>query len=183
MIPIKTFPCISTVRGLDFGGIRDLWYDGVYQSGCADDLHEHGGIIRRDVALGGYERKTICPSEQWNHDPPAFRGARGQATDLEISAKRILKLREHINEIIAEKTGQSVEKVAFDTDRDYFMSAYEAKEYGIIDEIIEEEMIDGGTVLMAVLFLFSSWTNWNVPGTEWWFCTWYNHSLISMYRR
>ncbi|WP_305793838.1 ATP-dependent Clp endopeptidase proteolytic subunit ClpP [Rossellomorea vietnamensis] len=83
------------------------------------------------------KRFALPNSEIMIHQP--LGGARGQATDLEISAKRILKLREHINEIIAEKTGQSVEKVAFDTDRDYFMSAYEAKEYGIIDEIIEKK--------------------------------------------
>jgi ATP-dependent Clp protease, protease subunit len=83
------------------------------------------------------KRFALPNSEIMIHQP--LGGARGQATDLEISAKRILKLREHINEIIAEKTGQSVEKVAIDTDRDYFMSAYEAKEYGIIDEIIEKK--------------------------------------------
>ncbi len=83
------------------------------------------------------KRFALPNSEIMIHQP--LGGARGQATDLEISAKRILKLREHINEIIAENTGQSVDKVAFDTDRDYFMSAYEAKEYGIIDEIIEKK--------------------------------------------
>jgi ATP-dependent Clp protease, protease subunit len=83
------------------------------------------------------KRFALPNSEVMIHQP--LGGARGQATDLEISAKRILKLREHINEIIAEKTGQSLEKVALDTDRDYFMSAQEAKEYGIIDEIIEKK--------------------------------------------
>ncbi|WRP07748.1 ATP-dependent Clp endopeptidase proteolytic subunit ClpP [Rossellomorea aquimaris] len=83
------------------------------------------------------KRFALPNSEIMIHQP--LGGARGQATDLEISAKRILKLRQHINEIIAEKTGQPVEKVALDTDRDYFMSAYEAKEYGIIDEIIEKK--------------------------------------------
>lgn len=83
------------------------------------------------------KRFALPNSEIMIHQP--LGGARGQATDLEISAKRILKLRQHINEIIAEKTGQPVKKVALDTDRDYFMSAYEAKEYGIIDEIIEKK--------------------------------------------
>ncbi|MGM0753904.1 MAG: ATP-dependent Clp endopeptidase proteolytic subunit ClpP [Bacillota bacterium] len=83
------------------------------------------------------KRFALPNSEIMIHQP--LGGARGQATDLEISAKRILKLRQHINEIIAEKTGQPVEKVALDTDRDYFMSAYEAKKYGIIDEIIEKK--------------------------------------------
>ncbi|WP_338054524.1 ATP-dependent Clp endopeptidase proteolytic subunit ClpP [Thalassobacillus pellis] len=82
------------------------------------------------------KRYALPNSEIMIHQP--LGGARGQATDLEISAKRILKLRSHINEIIAERTGQPVEKVAVDTDRDYFMSAEEAKEYGIIDEIIKK---------------------------------------------
>jgi ATP-dependent Clp protease, protease subunit len=83
------------------------------------------------------KRFALPNSEIMIHQP--LGGARGQATDLEISAKRILKLREHINGIIAEKTGRSIEKVALDTDRDYFMSAQEAKEYGIIDAIIEKK--------------------------------------------
>ncbi|KSU64364.1 ATP-dependent Clp protease proteolytic subunit [[Bacillus] enclensis] len=83
------------------------------------------------------KRFALPNSEIMIHQP--LGGARGQATDLEISAKRILKLREHINEIISEKTGRSIEKVALDTDRDYFMSAQEAKEYGIIDAIIEKK--------------------------------------------
>jgi ATP-dependent Clp protease, protease subunit len=80
------------------------------------------------------KRMALPNSEIMIHQP--LGGARGQATEIEISAKRILKLREHINQIISDRTGQPVEKVAKDTDRDYFMSAEEAKEYGIIDEII-----------------------------------------------
>lgn len=83
------------------------------------------------------KRFALPNSEIMIHQP--LGGARGQATEIEISARRILKLREHINEIIAERTGQSVEKVARDSDRDYYMSAAEAKEYGIIDEIIESK--------------------------------------------
>ncbi|MGN7298573.1 ATP-dependent Clp endopeptidase proteolytic subunit ClpP [Ferdinandcohnia sp. SAFN-114] len=81
------------------------------------------------------KRFALPNSEIMIHQP--LGGARGQATEIEISAKRILKLREHINQIISERTGQPVEKVAKDTDRDYFMSAEEAKEYGIIDGIIK----------------------------------------------
>jgi len=80
------------------------------------------------------KRCALPNSEIMIHQP--LGGARGQATEIEISARRILKLREHINQIIAERTGQPVEKVAKDTDRDYFMSAEEAKAYGIIDEIL-----------------------------------------------
>ncbi|CAM3766979.1 ATP-dependent Clp endopeptidase proteolytic subunit ClpP [Cytobacillus oceanisediminis] len=80
------------------------------------------------------KRYSLPNSEIMIHQP--LGGVRGQATEIEISARRIIKLREHINSIIAERTGQPLEKVARDTDRDYFMSAEEAKEYGIIDEII-----------------------------------------------
>jgi len=81
------------------------------------------------------KRMALPNSEIMIHQP--LGGARGQATEIEISAKRIIKLREHINHIISDRTGQPVEKIARDTDRDYFMSAEEAKEYGIIDEIIK----------------------------------------------
>ncbi|WP_034670727.1 ATP-dependent Clp endopeptidase proteolytic subunit ClpP [Ectobacillus panaciterrae] len=80
------------------------------------------------------KRLALPNSEIMIHQP--LGGARGQATEIEISARRILKLKEQINEIIAERTGHSVEKISYDTERDYFMSAQEAKEYGIIDKII-----------------------------------------------
>ncbi|MBP3041070.1 ATP-dependent Clp endopeptidase proteolytic subunit ClpP [Bacillaceae bacterium Marseille-Q3522] len=80
------------------------------------------------------KRYALPNSEIMIHQP--LGGVRGQATEIEISARRILKLKAHTNQIIAERTGQPVEKVARDTERDYFMSAEEAKEYGIIDEII-----------------------------------------------
>jgi ATP-dependent Clp protease protease subunit len=63
-------------------------------------------------------------------------GAQGQATDIDIMAREILKTRGHLNELLAFHTGQPLEKIEKDTDRNYFMSAEEAKEYGIIDEII-----------------------------------------------
>ena len=64
-------------------------------------------------------------------------GAQGQSSDIEIHAKEILKLREGLNKILSKHTGQTIKKIEKDTDRDYYMSAEEAKEYGIIDEIIE----------------------------------------------
>jgi len=64
-------------------------------------------------------------------------GARGQATDIGIQAKQILKIKERLNEIFVKHTGQSKEKIERDTDRDFYMTAFEAKEYGIIDEVIE----------------------------------------------
>jgi ATP-dependent Clp protease protease subunit len=68
-------------------------------------------------------------------------GARGQATDIEIEAKEILRIRKLLNQIMAERSGQSVEKIQKDTDRDYFMSAQEALEYGLIDKVIEERPV------------------------------------------
>ena len=63
-------------------------------------------------------------------------GASGQAVDIEIQAKEIVRMRELLDEILAHHTGQTVEKIANDTDRDFIMSATEAKEYGIVDEVI-----------------------------------------------
>ncbi|MHC0035421.1 ATP-dependent Clp endopeptidase proteolytic subunit ClpP [Pseudoneobacillus sp. C159] len=83
------------------------------------------------------KRYALPNSEIMIHQP--LGGARGQATEIEISARRILKLREHVNQIISERTGQPVDKIVRDTDRDYFMSAQEALEYGIIDKIISRK--------------------------------------------
>jgi len=65
-------------------------------------------------------------------------GARGQATDIEIHARDILKTREQMNRILAERTGQPLEKIARDTERDYFLTADESKEYGLIDQVISK---------------------------------------------
>lgn len=63
-------------------------------------------------------------------------GAQGQATDIEIQAKEILRLKEELNKILAKNTGQTLKRIEKDTDRDFFMSAKEAQEYGIIDEVL-----------------------------------------------
>jgi ATP-dependent Clp protease protease subunit len=68
-------------------------------------------------------------------------GTRGQATDIEIEAKEILRIRGLLNSILAEQAGQPIDKIEKDTDRDYFMSAQEAKEYGLIDQVIEERPV------------------------------------------
>jgi ATP-dependent Clp protease, protease subunit len=81
------------------------------------------------------KRFALPNSEVMIHQP--LGGAQGQATDIEISAKRILRMRDHLNSIMAERSGQPIEKVERDTDRDNFMSALEAKEYGLIDEVIQ----------------------------------------------
>jgi ATP-dependent Clp protease, protease subunit len=73
------------------------------------------------------------------HQP--YAGAHGQATDIEIAAKEILRLRSLLEEVLAEHTNQSIEKIHQDTDRDFVMSASEAKEYGIIDEVISARQL------------------------------------------
>ncbi|MED3553271.1 ATP-dependent Clp endopeptidase proteolytic subunit ClpP [Cytobacillus praedii] len=83
------------------------------------------------------KRFALPNSEIMIHQP--LGGARGQATEIEISARRILKLRDHVNGIIADRTGQPVEKIAKDSDRDFYMTAEEALEYGIIDKIITKK--------------------------------------------
>ncbi len=65
-------------------------------------------------------------------------GARGQATDIEIQAKEILRMKEILNQILSQNTGQKLAKIAKDTDRDFFMSANEAKEYGLIDKVLDK---------------------------------------------
>ena len=71
------------------------------------------------------------------HQP--WGGIQGQATDIEIHAREILRDRERLNRLLAKYTGKDVEAIAKDTDRDFYMSGEEAKEYGIIDEILTEE--------------------------------------------
>jgi ATP-dependent Clp protease protease subunit len=80
------------------------------------------------------KRFALPNSEIMIHQP--LGGAQGQASDIEISARRILLMKERINRIFSERTGQSIDKIAQDSDRDYFMTAEEAKNYGIIDQII-----------------------------------------------
>jgi ATP-dependent Clp protease protease subunit len=75
------------------------------------------------------------------HQP--YGGAAGQATDIELQAKEILRMRDMLNEMLADDTGQSIEKIQHDTDRDFIMSASEARDYGVIDEVItSREAID-----------------------------------------
>jgi len=74
-------------------------------------------------------------------------GARGQAVDIDIQANEILKMRQRMNEILAEHTGQSVERIAKDTERDYYLSAAEAQEYGIVDQVASRRpaKLNGGS--------------------------------------
>jgi ATP-dependent Clp protease protease subunit len=87
------------------------------------------------LAAGEHGKRFILPhSRVLIHQPHG--GAQGQAVDIQIQAKEITRMRETLDEILAHHSGQSVEKVATDTDRDFIMGANEAKEYGIVDEVI-----------------------------------------------
>ncbi len=87
------------------------------------------------LAAGEHGKRFILPHARvLIHQPHG--GAQGQAVDIQIQAKEITRMRETLDEILAHHTGQTVEKVAKDTDRDFIMGANEAKEYGIVDEVI-----------------------------------------------
>jgi ATP-dependent Clp protease, protease subunit len=91
------------------------------------------------MAAGAKGKRAALPNSRiMIHQPMG--GAQGQATNIEIYAKEILLLRERLNEILAKHTGQPVKKVAKDTDRDYFMSAQESLDYGIVDKVIEKNV-------------------------------------------
>lgn len=90
------------------------------------------------LAAGAKGKRFALPNaEVMIHQP--LGGAQGQATEIEIAANHILKTREKLNRILSERTGQSIEKIQQDTDRDNFLTAAEAKEYRLIDEVMEPE--------------------------------------------
>ena len=87
------------------------------------------------LAAGAKGKRYSLPNSRvMIHQP--LGGAQGQATDIEIQAREILYLRERLNRILSERTGQPLEKIALDTERDFFMSADQAKDYGLLDEVI-----------------------------------------------
>ena len=88
------------------------------------------------LAAGAKGKRFSLPNAKvMIHQP--LGGAQGQATDIEIHAREILKTRDTLNRILAERTGQTLEKIQSDTERDYFMSAAEAQSYGLIDQVLE----------------------------------------------
>ena len=90
------------------------------------------------LAAGAKGKRVALPNaEVMLHQP--LGGTQGQAEDIRIHADRIIKMREHMNQILSEKTGQPIERMRKDTDRDFFMNAEEAKEYGVIDKVIVQK--------------------------------------------
>ena len=99
---------------------------------CVGQAASMGAVL---LAAGTKGKRFALPHARvMIHQP--LGGVEGQASDIEIATKEILRIRETLNEILAKSTNQSLDKIAKDTDRNYFMSAKEAKEYGIIDEVI-----------------------------------------------
>jgi len=87
------------------------------------------------LAAGAKGKRLALPNSRvMIHQPSG--GAQGQATDIEIQAREILKLRESLNIILAERTGQTLDKIRADSERDFFMSAGEAKDYGLVDQVL-----------------------------------------------
>lgn len=99
---------------------------------CLGQAASMGAFLLSAGAKG--KRYALPNARVMIHQPMG--GFQGQATEIDIHAKEILKIREKLNQILSQHTGQPLEKIAQDTERDYFMSGVEAKEYGLIDEVI-----------------------------------------------
>lgn len=99
---------------------------------CVGMAASMGAVILASGAKG--KRYSLPNSEIMIHQP--LGGAQGQATDIQITAKQILKLKEKLNRMMAERTGKTFEQIEKDADRDYYMSADEAKKYGIVDKVL-----------------------------------------------
>ena len=99
---------------------------------CIGMAASMGAFLLSGGAKG--KRYALPNAEIMIHQP--LGGAQGQATDIKIAAEHILKTRDRLNRMLAQNTGQSLEKIEIDTERDNFMSAEEAKEYGLVDEVI-----------------------------------------------
>jgi ATP-dependent Clp protease protease subunit len=100
---------------------------------CIGQAASMGAVL---LAAGSKGRRRCLPNSRvMIHQPHG--GARGQATDIEIQAREIVQMRSKLNEILSKHTGQPVDKIKADTERDRFLSAMEAKEYGLVDEVIQ----------------------------------------------
>jgi ATP-dependent Clp protease, protease subunit len=104
---------------------------------CIGQAASMGALL---LASGAHGKRFSLPnSRMMIHQP--IGGFQGQATDIEIHAKEILKLKDTLNQILAKHTGQPIEKIGTDTDRDFFMSGEDAKGYGLVDEVITKKVM------------------------------------------
>lgn len=104
---------------------------------CLGQACSMGSFLLAAGAKG--KRYALANSRIMIHQPSG--GAQGQATDIEISAKQILKIRERLNAILAERTGQPLEKIERDVERDYWLDAFESNEYGLVDAVLEKRPV------------------------------------------
>ena len=104
---------------------------------CIGQAASMGALL---LAAGTPGKRFTLPNSRILIHQPSVSGLSGQATDIDIQAKEILRMREMTNEILAKHTGQKVERIEKDVERDFIMGAEQAKEYGIIDEIIEKHI-------------------------------------------
>ena len=105
---------------------------------CMGGAYSMGSFLLAAGERG--KRYALANSRVMIHQPSG--GAQGQATDIEINARETIKTRARLNEILAERTGQPVEKIEKDVERDYWLDAKEAKEYGLVDEVLERRPAD-----------------------------------------
>jgi ATP-dependent Clp protease protease subunit len=90
------------------------------------------------LAAGTKDKRFSLPNSRIVIHQPLMSGLGGQATDIDIAAREIVRIRERLNKILVEHTGQSIKRIQTDTERDYIMSAEQAQEYGIIDDVIRK---------------------------------------------
>ena len=105
---------------------------------CIGQAASMGSFLLSSGAKG--KRFALPHARIMIHQP--LGGAQGQATDIEIQAKEILRMKKELNDILAKNTGQTLKKIEKDTDRDFFMSAEEAQKYGMIDEVLVKNATD-----------------------------------------
>lgn len=105
---------------------------------CVGQASSMGALL---LAAGAKGKRYALPNARiMIHQP--WGGVQGQASDISIQAKEILRLRDRVNEILADHTGKSLSDVASDTDRDFFMSAIEAKNYGLVDQVVSSRNVN-----------------------------------------
>lgn len=105
---------------------------------CIGQAASMGALLLTAGAQG--KRYALPNSRIMIHQP--LGGAQGQASDIEIQAQEILRMKDMLNDILVNHTGQPLKRIKKDTDRDFFMSSKEAKEYGIIDEVVQRKAVD-----------------------------------------
>ena len=104
---------------------------------CIGQAASMGALL---LAAGAKGKRYALPNSRiMIHQP--LGGAQGQASDIEIQAQEILRMKDMLNDILANHTGQPLKRIKRDTDRDFFMSSKEAKEYGLIDEVVQRKVV------------------------------------------